>query len=873
MSLNSILDRLAGQPVTQRRKKQRRTVRFTVEALERRLLLTGFLFPTAITVAASQDQVNYAQAVTLTANVTASPTAPSEGTVSFLDNGALLGSGSVTSGTATLSNLVLPAGSHHITASFSDSLGNYGPSSTASLITTVAGDGTAGFAGDNGAATSAEFSNLLGIAVDPVGDLFITDTNNNRIREVDHATGVITTVAGNGTPDFAGDNGLATAAELQFPEGIAVDAAGDLFIADTSNNRIREVDHATGVITTVAGNGNAGVAGDKGPATSAELFFPEDIAVDAAGDLFIADSGNDRIREVDHATGVITTVAGDGTAGFLGDNGPTAAAELNIPSRVAVDAAGDLIIADSANNRIREVANGVTVTVTPATLTVTADNKTMVYGATVPALTDTITGFVNGDTSSVVSGTAALSTTATTTSPVGSYPIVVGQGTLSAADYTFKFVNGTLTVTASAAVVVLDATSKGSVTVTGNGNVQVTGNAEVLSKSQQAVVASGNATVSATEIDIEGSPGTSLSGNAKIQGKVVAGLTPVQDPALSDPFSALPVPAQPTATFAAASYSGNTTATLKPGTYVGGISVSGKAAVTLLPGLFYLKGGGLSVSGGGSVTGNGVVIYNAPQNGTGAISVTGQGTITLTAPTSGTYQGVGLFQDRSASAPITVSGNGSLDVTGSIYAAAATLNISGNGKTQVYASGDVVVDDLNVSGNGLLIDGSKNSASGDEFQHDTVAAIYQQYLGRAPDAGGLAYWSAYLYGGGTIEGMSQALVSSPEYWQTRAVGTADGFVSALFNDALGRAIDPAALTYFEGLMAQGATAADIAASVFNSDEYHRIRVDALFEQFMDRTADAGAVAYFASELDNGGTDELVIAQLLASDEYFAKAQL
>ena len=163
-------------------------------------------------------------------------------------------------------------------------------------------------------------------------------------------------------------------------------------------------------------------------------------------------------------------------------------------------------------------------------------------------------------------------------------------------------------------------------------------------------------------------------------------------------------------------------------------------------------------------------------------------------------------------------------------------------------------------------------ASFEEFQHDTVAALYEQYLGRAPDAGGLASWSAYLYGGGTIEGMSQALVSSPEYWKNRGGGTVNGFLTALFHDALGRQIEAAAMAYFKDQMASGASATDIAASVFTSDEYHRQRVSSLFEQVMARSADSGALAYFAGELDNGGTDEFIISQLLASDEYFAIPQ-
>ena len=132
------------------------------------------------------------------------------------------------------------------------------------------------------------------MAVDSAGDIFIADTGNNRIREVNHATGVITTVAGNGTAGYSGDGGPATAAELDVPAGVAVDAAGDIFIADTATTRIREVNHATGMITTVAGNGTPGYSGDGGPATAAELNYPEGVAVDTAGDLFIADTDNNR---------------------------------------------------------------------------------------------------------------------------------------------------------------------------------------------------------------------------------------------------------------------------------------------------------------------------------------------------------------------------------------------------------------------------------------------------------------------------------------------------------------------------------------------------------------------------------------------------
>jgi sugar lactone lactonase YvrE len=220
------------------------------------------------------------------------------------------------------------------------------------IITTVAGNGSFGFSGDGGPATNALLFNPLGVAVDGAGNLFIADTSNRRIRKVD-SSGTITTVAGNGSDGFSGDGGPATSASLADPWGVALGGAGNLFIADRDNRRIRRVD-SSGIITTVAGNGLSGFSGDGGLATSASLNFPVDVAVDGAGNLFIADTNNSRIRKVD-SNGIITTVAGNGSFGFSGDGGLATNASLATPLGVAVDAAGALFIAEVNNNRIRRV--------------------------------------------------------------------------------------------------------------------------------------------------------------------------------------------------------------------------------------------------------------------------------------------------------------------------------------------------------------------------------------------------------------------------------------------------------------------------------------------------------------------------------------
>jgi hypothetical protein len=247
------------------------------------------------------------------------------------------------------------------------------------VINTLAGDGTGGYSGDGGAATSAKLYGPSGVAVDSNGNIYIADYFNNRIRKVTASTGDISTVAGNGTAGYSGDGGAATSAELDNPFAVAVDSEGNIYIADATNNRVRKVTVSTGDISTVAGNGTAGYSGDGGKATSAELNAPGGVAVDSAGNIYIADVLNNRIRKVTVSTGDIATVAGDGTRGYSGDGGKATSAELWWPSGVAVDSADNIYIADSDNMRVRVVNTG-TAQITIATVVISAGDIATVAG-------------------------------------------------------------------------------------------------------------------------------------------------------------------------------------------------------------------------------------------------------------------------------------------------------------------------------------------------------------------------------------------------------------------------------------------------------------------------------------------------------------
>jgi sugar lactone lactonase YvrE len=425
---------------------------------------------------------------------------------------------------------------------------------TTGILTTVAGSAP-GFAGDTGPATSAQFNLPTALAIDATGNLYIADTGNHRIRELTSATAIITTIAGTGTQGFSGDNGPATSAAIDSPTGLAVDAAGDLYLADTHNHLIRKITAATRTIATIAGNGSPGFSGDTAAATSATLALPHGLSLDAVGNLYLADTSNHRIRRIDAITGTITTVAGDGTQAFSGDNGPAIAASLDSPSATSRSPANLLTFSDTGNQRIRQLtaqpaanttittiaglgvttpgaltlsapaaipygsgqltasltapasATGnvtffdttnaaitlgtaplisnvatlpittvpagarnltatysgdqthpaaqsqvLTLTVTPLQLMATTASITQLYGQPIPAIHGTITGILPQDAANIV---ATFTTTATSTSSVGTYPIAATLGGSAAGNYTVAPAPGAITINPAPTLITL----------------------------------------------------------------------------------------------------------------------------------------------------------------------------------------------------------------------------------------------------------------------------------------------------------------------------------------------------------------------------------------------------------------------------------
>jgi hypothetical protein len=216
-----------------------------------------------------------------------------------------------------------------------------------SVITTVAGTGSNEFSGDGGQAKSAGLNFPFGVAVDSSDNVYIADNENSRVRKVTASTGIIDTIAGSGASSFLGDEDTATSANLFYPYAVAVDSVGNIYIADTVNDRIRKVTKLTGIITTYAGMGSCDYSGDEGEATSATLCRPRGVALDSLGNVYIADCDNTRVRKVTASTGIITSFAGTDDYDYSGDGGPATLAALNMPDGIALDSSGRATTCDS----------------------------------------------------------------------------------------------------------------------------------------------------------------------------------------------------------------------------------------------------------------------------------------------------------------------------------------------------------------------------------------------------------------------------------------------------------------------------------------------------------------------------------------------
>ena len=278
---------------------------------------------------------------------------------------------------------------------------------TAGIVSTFAGTGVQGYFGDGGPAINATLNRPISVTVDAAGNLLICDSSNHNIRRVSLASGIITTYAGNGVPGFSGDGGQATAASLMYPLGVATDKSGNIYIADAGNNCIRKVSLG-GVITTVAGSGgHPGFGGDGTAATGALLDIPSYVAADSSGSLFIADSGNNRVRKVDGASGIISTIAGGVNDGFSGDGGPATNSLLSFPWGINIDASGTVYIADRVNSRIRTISG----VASPLTIKHTG-NFTQGQNAVTYTLSVRNSGAVASNGSVLVAGTLPFGLTA-----------------------------------------------------------------------------------------------------------------------------------------------------------------------------------------------------------------------------------------------------------------------------------------------------------------------------------------------------------------------------------------------------------------------------------------------------------------------------
>lgn len=318
------------------------------------------------------------------------------------------------------------------------------------IISTVAGNGSGGFGGDGGLAVNAQLNRPQGITADASGNIYFTDTYNSRIRKINASTGIISTIAGTGAAAYSGDGGPAINAGIPYPADVSIDGSRNLYFVEVfggNTSRVRKINSVTGIITTVAGNGAYSFSGDGGPATSASLFDPSGIVVDGPGNIYISEYDDSRIRKVDVNTGIINTIAGTGVNGFSGDGGSPLNAQLYYPLGLCLDTNGDLYIADSDNQRIRKISN--TITLLPSLTTAVSISSTpqsYCPGTPVTFSASVVNGSANSYTWIVNNVTVSTNPVSFTTATLNNGDVVTCTITTTYCDNTFPITSNPIKV-------------------------------------------------------------------------------------------------------------------------------------------------------------------------------------------------------------------------------------------------------------------------------------------------------------------------------------------------------------------------------------------------------------------------------------------